>query len=479
MNRQGPAHRPMGLAFPPAATAAGRGALSNGKLGGWIGAPPPGVPTLANRSATGLTFSQSVGGLSQPSTPLDMNEFPALGGQTQSNPAQAWSRINTQSPQNRGLSQQQQHPHQPPTSQQPQHLQSSQQQHDGFPNAQKDIFARMDDYRIGGIGVGGGGAQSQGQNQDSQMQPQGVMEDFPALPRTQPGSLGVLEERGLGGLGQRQGMSSRLLPHVDGMMGQQAPMASSDVEKKNILKAATINGAPGLSNNPPSTLALGSQQPPRPSPAPGLTHPSQLQPQPQQTLQKPGGINGDSPSISQIGTPPNTVSEDDRFGLSGLFNAMRGDAGEGSSLAKGQDLMMLGLDINSPDGALWPSFASPFAELEATAVEPEYQLPNCYTVVNTQPVHSKIGSFSDETLFYVFYTMPRDIMQEVVVAELAARNWRYHMLHRLWMTKDNTAQVEQFSEIAEKGIYVFFDPTTWERVRVIMKCYRPLEEYLN
>jgi CCR4-NOT transcription complex subunit 2 len=48
----------------------------------------------------------------------------------------------------------------------------------------------------------------------------------------------------------------------------------------------------------------------------------------------------------------------------------------------------------------------------------------------------------------------------------AARNWRYHMLHRLWMTKDNTAQVEQFSETAEKGVYVFFDPTTWERVRV-------------
>lgn len=51
-------------------------------------------------------------------------------------------------------------------------------------------------------------------------------------------------------------------------------------------------------------------------------------------------------------------------------------------------------------------------------MEPEFQLPNCYTVVNTQPVHSKIGSFSDETLFYIFYTMPRDIMQEVVVAEL-------------------------------------------------------------
>jgi len=273
----------MGLAFPLAAATAGRGALSNGKLGsliitvaskacggvsrprmrqadnrngaagGWMGAPPPGVPTLGNRSATGLTFSQSVGGLSQPSTPLDMksvrvfdvllsqlltweiggdSEFPALGGQTQSNPAQAWSRINTQSPsQNRGLSQQQ-HPQQPPTSQQPQHLQS-QQQHDGFPGAQKDIFAGIDDYRIGSVGVsGGGGGQPQGQNQGGQMQPQGVMEDFPALPRTQPGSLGALEERGLSGLGQRQGMSSRILPHLDGMMGHQAPMASSDVEKK-------------------------------------------------------------------------------------------------------------------------------------------------------------------------------------------------------------------------------------------------------
>jgi CCR4-NOT transcription complex subunit 2 len=51
-------------------------------------------------------------------------------------------------------------------------------------------------------------------------------------------------------------------------------------------------------------------------------------------------------------------------------------------------------------------------------VEPEFVLPNCYTVLNTQPVHSKIQSFSDETLFYIFYTMPRDIMQEVVVAEL-------------------------------------------------------------
>lgn len=40
------------------------------------------------------------------------------------------------------------------------------------------------------------------------------------------------------------------------------------------------------------------------------------------------------------------------------------------------------------------------------------------------------------------------------------------MLHRLWMTKDHQGQVEQLSDSAEKGIYIFFDPTQWEKVRV-------------
>lgn len=48
------------------------------------------------------------------------------------------------------------------------------------------------------------------------------------------------------------------------------------------------------------------------------------------------------------------------------------------------------------------------------------------------------------------------------------------MLHRLWMTKDHTGQVEQLSETAEKGVYIFFDPNTWEKVRVSTKLVQPL-----
>lgn len=51
-------------------------------------------------------------------------------------------------------------------------------------------------------------------------------------------------------------------------------------------------------------------------------------------------------------------------------------------------------------------------------VEPEFVVPHCYTVQNIHSLHTKVASFSDETLFYVFYQMPRDVMQEVAASEL-------------------------------------------------------------
>ena len=57
------------------------------------------------------------------------------------------------------------------------------------------------------------------------------MDDFPALPRTQSG-LGGLDDRELGGMVQRQGMTSRILPHMDSMVGQQGVLSSGDAEKK-------------------------------------------------------------------------------------------------------------------------------------------------------------------------------------------------------------------------------------------------------
>lgn len=51
-------------------------------------------------------------------------------------------------------------------------------------------------------------------------------------------------------------------------------------------------------------------------------------------------------------------------------------------------------------------------------MQPEFALPQCYTVHNVHKLDTKVPSFSDETLFYMFYTMPRDVMQEVAAGEL-------------------------------------------------------------
>ena len=67
---------------------------------------------------------------------------------------------------------------------------------------------------------------------------------------------------------------------------------------------------------------------------------------------------------------------------------------------------------------LHTTFASPWSEAKVRPTNPDYNIPACYTVRNTQPLDSKFKLFGEETLFYIFYTMPRDVIQEIVAAEL-------------------------------------------------------------
>lgn len=82
---------------------------------------------------------------------------------------------------------------------------------------------------------------------------------------------------------------------------------------------------------------------------------------------------------------------------------------------------------------------------------------------------SKIGQFSDETLFYIFYTQPRDFLQEAAAAELYRHNWRYHKELRLWLTKETGTEATQKTSTYERGSYVFFDPTSWEKIKVRLR----------
>lgn len=59
---------------------------------------------------------------------------------------------------------------------------------------------------------------------------------------------------------------------------------------------------------------------------------------------------------------------------------------------------------------LYATFASPWAEEPATP-EPQFNLPSCYFLQPPplKPMHLK--NFQLETLFYIFYSMPQDVLQ--------------------------------------------------------------------
>jgi len=85
--------------------------------------------------------------------------------------------------------------------------------------------------------------------------------------------------------------------------------------------------------------------------------------------------------------------------------------------------------------------------------------------------------FSDETLFFMFYSSPRDALQEVAAQELFNRNWRYHKDLRLWITKETGTTPSQKVQGGEQGQYTFWDPENWCKERKEMTVlYADLEE---
>lgn len=123
------------------------------------------------------------------------------------------------------------------------------------------------------------------------------------------------------------------------------------------------------------------------------------------------------------------------------------------------------------DRPLHHSFASPFvASMSAVPLEQDFAIPSCYNVANVQPLQSRIPSFSDETLFYIFYSMPRDVLQELVAEELMGRKWRYHKVERCWLTRDENypGPVDVERGVSERGVYLWWDPASWKKIRVCL-----------
>lgn len=180
------------------------------------------------------------------------------------------------------------------------------------------------------------------------------------------------------------------------------------------------------------------------------------------------------------------------------------------SLFYGMDVRLTGLRLEQAEQNLSRTFLSPWLDRRKVAKGPttaasatdflgmglESVLPECYNAQPSPPVTSKIASFTDETLFYMFYAMPGDRMQDLAAKELTSRNWRFHKELKVWCMQEDPAAINVQKQMIspdltaatggggskakatataklpspttavgkELNAYAVFDPQTWAKV---------------
>lgn len=175
----------------------------------------------------------------------------------------------------------------------------------------------------------------------------------------------------------------------------------------------------------------------------------------------PGGVRptqGPNPNHS---VPPPVTKDPKSFGLLGLLDVVKSQDKDLNMVALGQDLTTLGLSLNSQD-SLYTSFSSPF--LDATNPDAKYSTPSCY--MNHSPTFKTehLARIQMETLFYMFYSMPRDIMQTYAAQELYKREWNYHVEMKMWFKRRNPEDMNKDnSSDNENRQYTYFDISNWEQ----------------
>lgn len=134
-------------------------------------------------------------------------------------------------------------------------------------------------------------------------------------------------------------------------------------------------------------------------------------------------------------------------------------------------------------GNFFVDFSEIFNEQNSTNDYNNYMKKNI-SLSNNDPVEKKMSKnnfqsnslkptyfekFHIETLFYIFYYMPRDALQNYAADELSKRFWKYHIDLALWFSMENSSNNE------EKNLenFYYFNPNEW---KICKYGYGPLNK---
>lgn len=139
---------------------------------------------------------------------------------------------------------------------------------------------------------------------------------------------------------------------------------------------------------------------------------------------------------SYLSAPPMKDEKEEQelkeYGIRGIFNLQKNLDDDKTLLAKGKDLSSMEISKKNQEClSSYMSHALTDSEIEAPEL-PEYNLPTSYYI--TKPIlrFKMIKSYNVETLFYVFYNIPGEIVQSYVAEELYRRDWFYDPNKQLW-----------------------------------------------
>jgi CCR4-NOT transcription complex subunit 2 len=157
------------------------------------------------------------------------------------------------------------------------------------------------------------------------------------------------------------------------------------------------------------------------------------------------------------------MSRESRYGLLGLLDVIKMTDRDLNTLALGSDLTTFGLNLSSAD-SLHLTFSSPFSDTIAPAEVPVFITPPCYMMQPPSMKPDHLSKMNIETLFYIFYSMPRDQLQTAAALELYRREWWFHVDLRLWMKLRAPPAVADpaAAQAAGQQQFVYFDSSTWE-----------------
>jgi len=397
---------------------------------------------LAPGGTSSGTATSGANGTSS-NTTFDLNDFPSLGGTVvmQGGSNSDVSTNNNSNNSNNGVAaalrdQQRLLAHHNQQLLQQQGGSISQQQQQANSQQQKQQQQQNNLYRLA---MQGGGSNGNNFNM--------ATEDFPALPGAPPpssGSANVLVGAGNGDVGTSG--SSLLMGGGNGVVINSSQGGSGLGNVGGPSRLAVASGIYGGNDQDPSSDGSGLLG----GGGPGLVNLSQQQQQNQSNSQR---------TKSDV-TPAGAALSGD-YGLLGLLGVIRMTDADRNALALGSDLTMLGLNLGSSEH-IYNTFSGPWSESSGNTKEPHYQLPDCYYM---QPPALKTGhlqQFQPETLFYIFYALPKDVLQAYAAQELYTREWRYHGDLKLWFKRVSPADGIPAQPSAGQQ-YLYFDINSWEK----------------